>query len=137
MTILCIYSSSLEIFILALDPTDGLLSLGFAGFLASTRDMLIAAHSRSHESEADELGCKLAAMACFDTKKGIKAIYNMHTHDTKHGSQSKDLMSSHPPSIERYERLKELSESENTSKYSYCNSLRSQIGRALTLRTES
>jgi Zn-dependent protease with chaperone function len=56
----------LEILVLMLDPTDGLLSLGVATFLASSRDALVAAKSRAHETEADDIGCKLAAMSCYE-----------------------------------------------------------------------
>jgi Zn-dependent protease with chaperone function len=122
----------LEIFILSLDPTEGLLSLGVAAFLSSTRDSLLAAHSRAHETEADELGCKLTAMACFDTKRGSNAFLKMHQHDVKHGADSKDLMSSHPPSLERYEHLQEINAEENFAKYSYCSNLKTRLGRALT-----
>ena len=122
----------LEIFVLSLDPTEGLLSLGLAAFLTSTRDSLLAAHSRAHETEADELGCKLTAMACFDTKRGSNAFLKMHQHDVKHGADSKDLMSSHPPSLERYEHLQELNAEENCARYPHCSNLKTQLGRALT-----
>jgi Zn-dependent protease with chaperone function len=122
----------LEIFVLSLDPTEGLLSLGVAAFLSSTRDSLLAAHSRAHETEADELGCKLTAMACFDTKRGSNAFLKMHQHDVKHGADSKDLMSSHPPSLERYEHLQEINALENFARYSHCSNLKTQLGRALT-----
>jgi Zn-dependent protease with chaperone function len=59
-----------EILVLMLDPTDGLLSLGLAAFFASSRDALLAAKMRSHETEADDMGCMLAAMCCYDTKRG-------------------------------------------------------------------
>jgi Zn-dependent protease with chaperone function len=122
----------LEIFVLSVDPTEGLLSLGLAAFLSSTRDTLMAAHSRAHETEADELGCKITAMACFDTKRGSKAFLTMHQHDVKHGADSKDLMSTHPPSLERYEHLQDINAEENFARYSYCNKLKTQLGRALT-----
>jgi predicted Zn-dependent protease len=93
----------------------------------------LAAHSRSHESEADELGCKLAAMACYDTGLGSKVFYKMHENDEKHGASGKDLMSSHPASIERYEFLKELSLDENLKKYSHCHNLQQRVRRSLTV----
>jgi len=64
----------IEIFILMLDPTEGLLSLGVASFLNSTREALVAAFSRAHETEADELGCTLAAMSCYEQDVGLKFI---------------------------------------------------------------
>lgn len=123
----------LEIVVLMLDPTEGLFSLGIATFLASTRDAFLAAHSRSHETDADELGCKLAAMACYDTVRGCKVFKTMHECDEKNGTAERNLMSSHPASSERYEFLKTLSSDENMAKYSYCNNLEKRLHRALTI----
>jgi Zn-dependent protease with chaperone function len=83
----------------------------------------LAAPSRSHETEADELGCKLAAIACYDTGLGSKVIYNMQENDKKHGASGNDLMWSHPALIERYEFLKALNLDENLAKYSHCHNL--------------
>mmetsp|Transcript_666 Transcript_666/g.1419 ORF Transcript_666/g.1419 Transcript_666/m.1419 type:complete len:439 (+) Transcript_666:51-1367(+) len=122
----------IEIFVLMLDPTEGLLSLGIAGFLSSGREALVAAFSRTHEVEADELGCKLAAMSCYDTRRGIEVYRKMQVEAVKDGSVSKqNLMSSHPSSQERYNALRQLVETENFLEYSYCNTLRKRIARAL------
>jgi Zn-dependent protease with chaperone function len=123
----------LEIAVLMLDPTNGMISLGIATFLASSRDALVAANSRSNETEADELGCKLAAMACYDTVRGCKVFLKMHEEDKAHGTANHDLMASHPASLDRYEFLKKLSSEENVEKYSYCDRLRKHMRRALTL----
>eukprot|EP00339_Tiarina_fusa_P018498 CAMPEP_0117000704 /NCGR_PEP_ID=MMETSP0472-20121206/2956_1 /TAXON_ID=693140 ORGANISM="Tiarina fusus, Strain LIS" /NCGR_SAMPLE_ID=MMETSP0472 /ASSEMBLY_ACC=CAM_ASM_000603 /LENGTH=403 /DNA_ID=CAMNT_0004700483 /DNA_START=244 /DNA_END=1455 /DNA_ORIENTATION=- len=127
-----LFLRGLEILVLMLDPTEGLLSLGIVGFLASSRDALVAMHSRSNEHEADELGCKLAAMACYDTTRGSEVFRKMHELDEKMGSSGNDLMSSHPPSKERYETLKERSKSENMTKHSHCHQLKGRVRRALT-----
>lgn len=120
-----------EILVLMLDPTEGLLSLGIASFLSSSREALVAAFSRTHETEADELGCKLAAMSCYDTKRGIEVFRKMQEAAESDGTASKqNLMSSHPPSQERYENLKMLAETQNFSEYSYCNTLQKRITRA-------
>jgi Zn-dependent protease with chaperone function len=123
----------LELFILALDPTEGMMSLGVAGFLARTRDSLLAAFSREHESDADELGCQLAARACFDTKKGSQVFLRMHEYEMKNGQATKDIMASHPPSKERFDQLVKQSEDENLTKYSHCHRLQNRVVRALTL----
>lgn len=124
----------LEIAFLMLDPTEGMLSLGIASFLASTRMALTASHSRDTEREADELGCKLAAMACFDTESGSQVFRRMHEFDTEQGHADKDIMSSHPASIERYEFVKELSKEIKSEKYSHCGKLQMAMrGRALSL----
>lgn len=125
----------LEITLLMLDPTEGMLSLMVASFLGSSREALVAAHSRSNETEADELGCQLAAMACYDTGKGAKVFLKMHQYDEEHGGSKQDLMSSHPASEGRYRFVKQLSEDENRSKYSFCNTLGKRVRRALTSAT--
>lgn len=127
----------LEITLLMLDPTEGMFSLMVASFLGSSREAIVAAHSRSNETEADELGCQLAAMACFDTRRGSKVFLKMHQFDESQGGSRNDLMSSHPASEGRYEFVKQLSEDENLSKYSYCNTLGKRLRRALTIASRS
>jgi len=122
-----------EILVLMLDPTEGLLSLGLASFLSSSREALVAAFSRGHETEADELGCRLAAMSCYDTKRGTEVFRKMQVAAVDNGTASKqNMMSSHPPSQERYDNLLMLVESQNYSEYSYCNTLRKRIARAFS-----
>lgn len=123
----------LEITMLMLDPTEGMFSLMVASFLGSSREAIVAAHSRSNETEADELGCQLAAMACFDTLRGSKVFLKMHEFDESQGGSKKDLMSSHPASEGRYQFVKQLSEHENLSQYSYCNTLGKKLRRALAI----
>jgi Zn-dependent protease with chaperone function len=125
----------LEITFLMLDPTEGMLSLAIASFLASARNALLASNSREHEREADELGCKLAAMACFDTEKGANIFKRMHDFDVgKGGGGERNIMSSHPASMERYDFVRQLSKTVNPDHYSHCSTLQKQIrGRALTL----
>lgn len=121
-----------EIFVLMLDPTEGLLSLGIASFLSSSREAVVAAFSRTHEAEADELGCRLAAMSCYDTRHGIEVYRKMQDAAVNDGTALKqNLMSSHPSSQERYDTLQRLVETQNFSKYNYCNTLRKRIARAL------
>lgn len=72
---------TLEVLLLSLDPTEGLLSLALVGSLATFRTALTAAHSRENENQADELGIKLAAMACYDTKKASEVFRKMHQHE--------------------------------------------------------
>lgn len=127
----------LEITLLMLDPTEGMFSLMVASFLGSSRQAIVAAHSRSSETEADELGCQLAAMACFDTKKGAEAFLKMHQYDENQGGYKDDLMSSHPAPEGRYEFVKKLSDDENLLKYSYCNTLGRRLRRALTIARRS
>lgn len=126
----------LEITLLMLDPTEGMLSLAVATFLGSSREALVAAHSRSHETEADELGCQLAAMACFDTKKGGKVYARMHQYEQANGGPGNDIMSSHPSSEGRYAFVEKLAEDENFSKYSPCTTMSKRLQRALTFTSD-
>jgi len=122
-----------EILVLMLDPTEGLLSLGVVSFLSSSRAALVAAFSRGHETEADELGCRLAAMSCYDTRRGVEVFRKMHEAAVNNGTASRlNLISSHPPSQERYDNLLMLVETQNYSEYSYCNTLRKRIARAFS-----
>lgn len=121
-----------EIFVLMLDPTEGLLSIGIASLLSSGREALVAAFSRAHETEADELGCKLAAMSCYDTRRGIEVYRKMQEATVNDGNALKqNFMSSHPPSQDRYHNLQSLVETQNFLEYSYCNTLKKRIARAL------
>lgn len=105
--------------------------VGIASFLSSSREALVAAFSRTHETEADELGCRLAAMSCYDTRRGIEVFRKMQEAAEFDGTASKqNLMSSHPPSQERYDNLQMLVETQNFSEYSYCNTLQKRITRA-------
>lgn len=119
-----------EILVLMLDPTEGLLSLGIASFLSNTREAVVASFSRTHETEADELGCRLAAMSCYDTRRGVEVFRKMDEEAAKNGNASnQNMMSSHPPSQERYDNLQILVETQNFSEYGYCNTLRKRIAR--------
>ncbi|KAL7548694.1 hypothetical protein ACHAWF_011966 [Thalassiosira exigua] len=120
---------TLEILLLSLDPTDGLLSLSFMGLLASARNVINAAYSRENEREADELGIKFAAMACYDTHAASKVFYKMHLQDVESGRESSStkvgwgglfsFFDSHPPTEERFRALLEESKKENKEKYEH------------------
>jgi len=101
--------------------------------LSTTREAIVAAFSRGHETEADELGCRLAAMSCYDTKRGIEVLRKMHEAAVDNGTASKqNMISSHPPSRERYDNMLTLVETQNYSEYSYCTTLRKRIARAFS-----
>ena len=111
---------TIEILLLSLDPTEGLLSLAFMSFLASVRNAIGAVYSRENERCADELGIKLCAMACYDTRSASKVFLKMHQQNVESGKESPGLLSffdSHPPSEERFHALLEESNEENREKY--------------------
>ena len=69
---------TLEVLLLSLDPTEGLLSILILAALRLAREVIVASHSRHTEMEADELGIVLAARACFDTKIAPRVFKKMH-----------------------------------------------------------
>ena len=76
------------------------------------------------QNMADELGLKLTAMACFDTKEASRVFHKMHLDDVESGKRASasragliSFFDSHPPSEERYHSLLEESGEENRDKY--------------------
>ena len=110
---------TLEILMLSLDPTEGLLSLAIMGGLASLRSAIGALYSRDNERCADELGIRLTAMACYDTRAASHVFYKMHQYNVESGRDAGlgGFFDSHPPSEERYLALLEKSDEENPAKY--------------------
>ena len=110
---------TLEILMLSLDPTEGLLSLAIMGGLASLRSAIGALYSRDNERCADELGIRLTAMACYDTRAASHVFYKMHQYNVESGRDAGlgGFFDSHPPSEERYLALLKESDEENPEKY--------------------
>jgi len=130
---------TIEVLLLSVDPTEGLLSLGVIAGLAWIRGILMASFSREHEVEADDLGLKLAAMACYDTKKGAHVMKKMHDHQISMAGEPSSnthllqLLDTHPPSMDRYNKVLKLSETENADKYghSHCASVHRRMIQAV------
>jgi Zn-dependent protease with chaperone function len=136
---------TIEVLLLSMDPTAGVLSVFVMGLLFAIRKMITAAHSRENEMQADDLGLVLAGKACYDIIRGVQVMYKMHqadgaaaavlvpssatSADTKIVRQPSTsqatpdllpapigtpailrLMDTHPPSLERYQRMKEQAE---------------------------
>jgi len=99
----------------------------------------MASFSREHETQADELGLKLAAMACYDTKSGTEVMKKMNDYQeqvmgtTAKNSNLLQLLDSHPPSLARYEKMKEESKTENPDKYghTHCANLQRKMYQAV------
>jgi Zn-dependent protease with chaperone function len=133
---------TIEILLLSLDPTEGLLSLAFMSFLASVRGAIGAVYSRDNERSADELGIKLTAMACYNTREASRVFHKMHLHNVESGMESSSsnvgwggllsIFDSHPPSDERFRSLLEESGTENPEKYEEdCASLKTLFWEAM------
>jgi len=156
---------TVEVLLLSMDPTAGLLSVAVMGVIYAARRMVSAAHSRGNELQADELGLKLAARACYDTHAGSHVMYKMHQSATgmapansgvvvpaaaappppppSDGGSAKAvvrLMDTHPPSLERWERMKQSAAAgENYTKYPECAHISQRFFNALwsTITTAS
>mmetsp|Transcript_7586 Transcript_7586/g.8351 ORF Transcript_7586/g.8351 Transcript_7586/m.8351 type:complete len:108 (+) Transcript_7586:2-325(+) len=92
------------------------------GGLTTLRRGYEAASSREFEREADILGIKLAAMACYDTKRGTDVFRRLGEISKKNnnGYSHTSFIDSHPPSDERYRDLIIASETENANAYPNC-----------------
>jgi Zn-dependent protease with chaperone function len=87
-------------------------------FLASLRGAIGASYSRENERTADELGIKLTAMACYNTREASQVFHKMHLHNIESGMESSSskvgwggllsFFDSHPPSDERFRSLLEV-----------------------------
>ena len=113
-----------EVLLLSIDPTEGLASLAFMFFLGAGRTLIGAAYSKENERAADELGIKLAAMACYDTRRASKVFEKLHKFDTESAAGAAmekvpllQWFDSHPSTIDRSEFFAQESENENKEKY--------------------
>ena len=120
---------TVEVLLLSIDPTSGVLALFLIGGLAALRRALSAAHSRDNEREADDMGVEIASRACFDTIAGaevMKKMYHLSTLQSPLGGSSTaqkaaNLYSSHPPSEERYESLIAKAQEYNKYHFKHCH----------------
>lgn len=130
---------TLEIVLLSLDPTSGGLALVVIAGLATARHALSSAHSRESEYQADQLGLILAARACFDTKAGAEVMRKMNALKIaaqpelagRTSSVMNQVLDTHPPSLERYERLLEQASREQATNYRACQSLTKRFYQSL------
>lgn len=131
------FLKTMEVLMLSLDPTEGFLSVFIIGAISILHRFLSASYSQHHELEADEMGIALAARACFDTRIAPLTFQKMHQHHLEsnrelYGSADtnrrgiSDFLSTHPPSLERYEKLTQASMEENPEKYeqTHCNKIK-------------
>eukprot|EP01083_Nonionella_stella_P234664 825863_1 len=115
----------LEIMFLAIDPTNGFMGVTIVAAANFIREVMMSSHSRHNEREADEMGIKIAAMACYDTKAAPIVMHKMHEAE-KGALDDTDVINlslfrSHPPSNERFLNLKDMGNHENPTKYFQSN----------------
>lgn len=123
---------AVEVLLLSVDPTEGVLSLAVVGTLATLRQAITASFSRDHEREADELGIKLAAMACYNTQRAASVFQRLHEKEQipSAGNKLFSFANSHPPTEERYRDLVSASESENADSYDNCTAVKKKMASA-------
>lgn len=124
---------TIEVLLLSLDPTAGVISLFVIGGLAALRQSVAAAFSRDNERQADKLGLQLTAQACFNTVRASHILRRMHEKqigmvaDNKASGRSSSslvrIMDSHPPSLERFEWMHQEAQTVNYHKYHPCQSM--------------
>jgi predicted Zn-dependent protease len=83
------------------------------------------AYSRDHEYEADKMGIQIAARACFNTKLGVQVIQKMHDFNVAakpnvQSSRISQVYDTHPPTLDRYDRLVDMAKEETYRKYKEC-----------------
>jgi Zn-dependent protease with chaperone function len=137
---------TIEVLLLSLDPTEGLVSIVIIGGLATIRTALQASFSREHEREADTLGMRLAARACFDTQRAPQVFARLHQREEEaaaaaaaggglnpfqiNNSVVVSFASTHPSSHERYQYLMEQSEKEHPQAYDACQTIQKHLHKA-------
>jgi Zn-dependent protease with chaperone function len=142
---------TIEVLLLSMDPTAGLLSVLVIGTIYAARRLISAAYSRDNEIEADDLGLEIAAAACYDTVAGSKVMYKMHQvaagmTNLSGGNNNAAiqqpvntgnstivrLMDTHPPSLDRYERMLTTAQNgENYTKHKHCANISRRFFNAL------
>lgn len=137
-----LFLKTLEVLLLSMDPTEGVLSVFVVAALAAVHRGWAAAYSREHERQADALGLILAARACFDTRRGIQVMHKMHQHSVSAAPKrsiavdatnptSISLWDTHPPSLERYQQMQQASQTEHSGQYEQCQTMTQRFWRAL------
>jgi predicted Zn-dependent protease len=76
---------------LLVDPSGVLLTI----FLPASNLLRELPHSRTQESEADQIGIHLAAQACYDPR-AAKRVFQAMKEATKAGQQPPEFLSTHP-----------------------------------------
>lgn len=125
--------STLEIMMLTtLGAFGGIGTLQAMMLLSTTKRWVSNAYSRESEGAADEMGIRLAAMGCYDTKKGIEVFRKMAQMDPP-GMKLLTMELDHPSTEGRYEKLAEMSKDENVRKYedTTCRDLRRHLANAM------
>ena len=119
-----------ELILLAfLDPTGLLTLLGAMGF-QNTAELFLAKNSRENEVEADATGLTIAALACYDVRRGT---HFMRKLSEATGSRPTSWWATHPATEDRYADLRRSSLGVHESVYgSHCTAVGKALQRLVT-----
>ena len=119
-----------ELILLAfLDPTGLLTLLGAMGF-QNTAELFLAKYSRDNETEADATGLKIAALACYDVRRGT---HFMRKLSEATGSRPTSWWATHPATEDRYADLRSSSLGVHENVYgSHCTAVGKALQRLVT-----
>mmetsp|Transcript_12540 Transcript_12540/g.33044 ORF Transcript_12540/g.33044 Transcript_12540/m.33044 type:complete len:128 (-) Transcript_12540:6-389(-) len=120
-----------ELILLAfLDPTGLLTLLGAMGFQNSA-ELFLAKHSRENEVEADATGLTIAALACYDVRRGT---HFMRKLSEATGSRPTSWWATHPATEDRYADLRSSSLGVHENVYgSHCTAVGKALQRLVTV----
>ena len=119
-----------ELILLAfLDPTGLLTLLGAMGF-QNTAELFLAKNSRENEVEADATGLTIAALACYDVRRGT---HFMRKLSEATGSRPTSWWATHPATEDRYADLRRSSLGVHENVYgSHCTAVGKALQRLVT-----
>jgi Zn-dependent protease with chaperone function len=119
-----------ELILLAfLDPTGLLTLLGAMGF-QNTAELFLAKNSRENETEADATGLTIAALACYDVRRGT---HFMRKLSEATGSRPTSWWATHPATEDRYADLRSSSLGVHENVYgSHCTAVGKALQRLVT-----
>ena len=132
-------SSIIQLMFLSFIDPSGLLYLLLEFFSFEANSLFKASYSRECETEADNLGLKIASKACFDVEQGSMIFQKLASI---HGENSEDSVpkprsswyDSHPNSVDRYNNLMESIKHlklQVTTQTIDCGKWRADLGRSL------
>jgi predicted Zn-dependent protease len=124
------YVSLAQIMFLSVIPLDFFTPL-LIYFGGNFETFELMQHSRECESEADETGLKIAALACFDTHKGPHVFKKLSefTEQFSGEAQTSHWSDSHPMPLDREESLIKLSQKINCDDMKRCHGLLERMGK--------
>jgi len=126
-----------ELVLLSMLDPSGILTFALAYFGYKLSSYRSAAHSRQHEREADDMGLKIAALACYDTQKGSHVFGKLAKLGGSARQQEFHYMDTHPLPLEREQELVTQSATIRRENHSHCSSTYSKFWRAKAHQQEN